>query len=432
MPMPQPKDSTACLETLFRLRRFGIKLGLATVRRMLAGLGHPHRRYKTIHIAGTNGKGSVAASLANILRCSGYRVGLYTSPHLVRFNERIQVNGVPIADADIVRLYRRVHRALPGGREPTFFEFTTAMAFDEFARRKVDWAVIETGMGGRMDATNVITPELAIITNISLEHREYLGATIPRIAFEKAGIVKRRRPVVTGIRQPSAWEVLRQAAQQKSAPVFRLSRDFRFRRTGGGRFTYRGLRHVWPDMATGLQGDYQGGNAALVLAACELLLDKAPRLSLESMRAGLATTRWPGRLDVVSEKPLILLDGAHNLDAAKQLARHLRANFKDRDITLVVGILDDKPYAAMLKLLLPYAARVIATQAKTRRALPAEKLEAVAKTLVSGVRIIRDVAAALDHAVKTARPQSLTLVAGSLYVVGEAKAALEKRTVQPG
>ena len=241
-----------------------------------------------------------------------------------------------------------------------------------FARRKVDWAVIETGMGGRMDATNVITPELAIITNISLEHREYLGATIPRIAFEKAGIVKRRRPVVTGIRQPSAWEVLRQAAQQKSAPVFRLSRDFRFRRTGGGRFTYRGLRHVWPDMATGLQGDYQGGNAALVLAACELLLDKAPRLSLESMRAGLATTRWPGRLDVVSEKPLIMLDGAHNLDAAKQLARHLRANFKDRDITLVVGILDDKPYAAMLKLLLPYAARVIATQAKTRRALPAE------------------------------------------------------------
>jgi len=432
MPMPQPKDSIACLETLFRLRRFGIKLGLATIRRMLAGLGNPHRRYKTIHIAGTNGKGSVAASLANILRCSGYRVGLYTSPHLVRFNERIQVNGEPIADEDIVRLYRRVHRALPGGREPTFFEFTTAMAFDEFARRRVDWAVIETGMGGRMDATNVITPELAIITNISLEHREYLGATIPRIANEKAGIVKRRRPVVTGVRQAAALAALQKAAQGKSAPVYRLGRDFSFRRREAGRFTYRGIHQVWPDMATGLQGDYQAGNAALVLAACELLLNKTPRVSLESMREGLRTTRWPGRLEVVSEKPLVMLDGAHNLDAARQLARHLRRHFKDRDITMVVGILDDKPYAAMLKLLLPMASRVIVTQAKTNRALPAGKIAATARTLVADVKVIQDVGQALAHAVHSAAPESLTLVAGSLYVVGEAKAALEHRTVQPG
>jgi dihydrofolate synthase/folylpolyglutamate synthase len=432
MPMPQPNDSTACLRTLFNLRRFGIKLGLATIRRMLAGLGNPHRCYKTIHIAGTNGKGSVASSLASVLLCSGFRVGLYTSPHLVRFNERIQVNGEPITDDDIVRLYRRVRKALPGGREPTFFEFTTAMAFDEFARRRVDWAVIETGMGGRMDATNVITPELAIITNISLEHREYLGATIPAIAFEKAGIVKHRRPVVTGIRQASAFTVLQEAAQEKSAPVYRLGRDFSFRRRGTGGFAYRGIHHVWPDMATGLQGDYQLGNAALVLAACELLQKRAPRLSLESMRTGLLATRWPGRLEIVSEKPLVMLDGAHNLDAAKQLARHLRTYFKGRDVTLVVGILDDKPYAAMLKLLLPLAARAILTQAKINRALPAEKIQTVAKTLVSDVRIIRDVGEALHYAVRTAGPESLTLVAGSLYVVGEAKAALEKRTVQPG
>lgn len=432
MPMPQPKDSTACLETLFSLRRFGIKLGLATIRRMLAGLGKPHRRFKTIHIAGTNGKGSVASSLANVLLCSGYRVGLYTSPHLVRFNERIQLNGEPITDEDIVRLYRRVRRALPDGREPTFFEFTTAMAFDEFAHRRVDWAVIETGMGGRMDATNVITPELAIITNISLEHREYLGSTIPAIAFEKAGVVKRRRPVVTGIRQASAFTVLQKAAQEKSAPVYRLDRDFSFQRSGAGRFTYRGLFHVWPDMATGLRGDYQTGNAALVLAACELLLNTAPRISLESMREGLLTTRWPGRLEIVSEKPLVMLDGAHNLDAAKQLARHLRTHFKDRAITLVVGILDDKPYAAMLKLLLPMASRVIATQAKTNRALPAEKIAAAARPLMADVKVIKDVGQALAHAVHSAAPESLTLVAGSLYVVGEAKASLERRTVQPG
>jgi len=432
MSMPQPKDSTACLETLFRLRRFGIKLGLAAIRRILAGLGNPHRRYKTIHIAGTNGKGSVAATLANVLRCSGYRVGLYTSPHLVRFNERIQVNGEPITDEDIVRLYRRVHRALPGGREPTFFEFTTAMAFDEFARRRVDWAVIETGMGGRMDATNVITPELAIITNISLEHREYLGATIPQIATEKAGIVKRRRPVVTGIRQTSALAALYAAAQGKSSPIYRLGREFSFRRTGRGRFTYRGLLHAWPDMATGLQGDYQAGNAALVLAACELLRSKAPRVSLESMREGLLTTRWPGRLEIVSEKPLVMLDGAHNLDAAKQLARHLRAHFTGRDITMVIGILDDKPYATMLKLLLPMASRVIVAQAKTNRALPAETIATAARTLVTDVKLIKDVGRALAYAVHSAAPETLTLVAGSLYVVGEAKAALEHKTVQPG
>jgi dihydrofolate synthase/folylpolyglutamate synthase len=432
MPMPQPKDTTACLETLFRLRRFGIKLGLATIRRMLAGLGNPHRCYHTIHIAGTNGKGSVAASLARVLFCSGYRVGLYTSPHLVRFNERIQVDGEPIADEDIVRLYRRVRKALPGGREPTFFEFTTAMAFDEFARRRVDWAVIETGMGGRMDATNVITPEVAIITNISLEHREYLGATIPAIAFEKAGIVKRRRPVVTGIRQASALAALLEAAQDKSAPVYRLNRDFSYRRGRGGAFTYHGIHQIWPNMATGLQGDYQVENAALALAACELIRNKAPRISIASMREGLLTTRWPGRLEIVSEKPLVLLDGAHNLDAAKQLARHLRTHFRSRDITLVVGILDDKPYAAMLKMLLPMASRVIATQAKTNRALPAEKIAAAARALVSDVEIIKDVGHALDHAVQSGDPESLTLVAGSLYVVGEAKAALEHRTVQPG
>lgn len=423
---------TDCLNTLFGLRRFGIKLGLATIRRILASLGNPHRRYRTVHVAGTNGKGSIASGIASVLRASGYRVGLYTSPHLVRFNERIRVNGEPITDGDIVRLFRRVHRALPGGREPTFFEFTTAMAFDEFARRRVDWAVIETGMGGRMDATNVILPELAIITNISLEHREYLGATIPQIAYEKAGIVKRRRPVVTGIRQASALAKLLEAAQGKSAPVYRMGRDFSFRRRGDGCFTYRGIHQVWPDMATGLQGDYQVGNAALVLAACELLLNKAPRVSLESMRAGLLTTRWPGRLEIVSEKPLVMLDGAHNLDAAKQLARHLRAHFRGRDITMVIGILDDKPYAAMLKLLLPLAARVIVTQAKTNRALPAGTIAAAARPLVTDVKVVEDVGQALAHAVYSAAPESLTLVAGSLYVVGEAKAALEHRTVQPG
>jgi dihydrofolate synthase/folylpolyglutamate synthase len=417
---------------MFALRRFGIKLGLATIRRMLANLGNPHRQYPCIHVAGTNGKGSVASNLATILMRSGYRVGLYTSPHLVRFNERIKIDGAEITDADIVRLYQRVENALPFGRDPTFFEFTTAMALDEFSRRKVDWAVIETGMGGRLDATNILTPVLSIITNISLEHREYLGRTLREIAFEKAGIIKHRRPVVTGVRQASALAVVAGIALKRSSPLFRLGAQFRVRKAGGGCFTYYGMNHIWPDMASSLQGGYQVENAALTLAACEILMKKAPRLSSSNIREGLITNRWPGRLELVCERPLVMLDGAHNLGAARQLARHLTLHFTDRKITMVIGILDDKPYEAMLRLLLPKASRLIVTQAKINRALPPEKIAATARNLVSDIHIIADVGSALRYAMETAAPQSLTLVAGSLYVVGEAKATIEKTSVQPG
>ncbi len=428
--MPRDTAYTECLETMFALRRFGIKLGLATIRRMLSGLDNPQRRYRCIHIAGTNGKGSVASSLAAILTKSGYRVGLYTSPHLVRFNERIQVDGEAISDMQIVRLFRRVQPTWAGGREPTFFEFTTAMALAEFARRKVEWAVIETGMGGRLDATNVITPELSLVTNISLEHREYLGDTIDRIAFEKAGIVKRRTPVVTGIRQPSAFSVLSETARQRSAPLYRLGSEFRVRRRADGTFTYSGIEHVWTGLATGLRGDHQVQNAALVLAACELLLPKAPQINIGSIREGLIENRWPGRLEVVSQNPLVVFDGAHNLDATRQLSRWLSKNMKGRALTLVVGILDDKPYRAMLKCLVPLASRVIFTQAKINRALPVQTLVTAAQPLTSGITVITDVAQALKFAVKTAPTGGLTLVAGSLYVVGEAQAAIDNGIVR--
>lgn len=422
--MPTIRTHEDCLGRMFALRRFGIKLELATMRRMLAGLGHPERRFRSIHIAGTNGKGSVASTLAAILRHAGCRVGLYTSPHLVRFNERIAIDGREISDADIVRLYRRVARVAVGGREPTFFEFTTAMALDEFARRRVDWAVIETGMGGRLDATNVIRPEVSVITNISREHREYLGATIPQIAYEKAGIIKRARPVVTGVRQASALKVVRERAQALSAPLYRRGRDFSTRREPGGTFTYRGMAHVWKGLATALEGAHQIANAALVLAACELLTAQVPHLTLDAVRAGLGDVRWPGRLERVSEDPLVIFDGAHNLDAARQLARHLADRFSGRPITLVVGILDDKPYRAMLKLLAPLAERVIATQAAINRALPAARIAAAARPLAPRVVEIPEVAQALDHALASATRGGLTLVAGSLYVVGEARAAL--------
>ncbi|MEJ5358812.1 MAG: folylpolyglutamate synthase/dihydrofolate synthase family protein [Desulfobacterales bacterium] len=434
MPMPTPRDLDRCLNHLFGLRRFGIRLGLATIRRMLAQLGDPQRSYAAVHIAGTNGKGSVAAGIASVLQQSGYRVGLYTSPHLVRFNERIQVDGRPIGDGEILTLYRRVRRTLSAlDREPTFFEFATAMAFEAFARGGVEWAVIETGMGGRMDATNVIVPCLSVITNVSLEHREYLGPTIARIAFEKAGIVKRRRPVVTGVRQPSALGVLEEIASRRSAPVYRSGRDFIVRKTADGLFDYRGIRLRLEGLRTALAGEHQRANAGLVLAAGELLAPRAPRITERSLREGLAATRWPGRLEAVRERPLVLLDGAHNLDASRALARHVRERYAGRPITLVVGILDDKPYRAMLRHLAPLAARVIATQATTPRALPAAKIAAAASRFCPRVEAHPTVARALEEALRTVPEQGVVLVAGSLYVVGEAKAALEGGlAVQPG
>jgi len=411
---------------MYGLRRFGIKLGLSTIRRILKDLGNPQDNFSCIHVAGTNGKGSVASALASILKASGYKTGLYTSPHLVRFNERITIGNRPISNNHVVESYKAVKGAHHGNREPTFFEFTTAMAFYEFGRQKVDWAVIETGMGGRLDATNIIKPALSIITNISVEHREYLGNTIAQIAGEKGGIIKGHTPVVTGIKQKRAVSVVKEIAQKKSAPVFRHGGDFKVRRTRSGSFTYFGMDNTWRNLQTGLLGNYQVDNAALVLAACEVLNKKKVDISLKNIQDGLTNNSWPGRLEIVSKNPFILLDGAHNLIAARNLAKYLSDNLSNRNITLVIGILDDKPYKAMLKTLLPICQRAIITYPTIDRALAPEKLSAVSESLISNIKIIPDVGQAVKYAIKTALPDDAVCIAGSLYLVGEAKAALAK------
>lgn len=411
---------------MYSLKRFGIKLGLSTIKEILKGLGNPQNNFSCIHVAGTNGKGSIASALASILNASGYKTGLYTSPHLVRFNERITINNQPISNANVIEAYKAVKQVHRGCREPTFFEFTTAMAFYEFDRQKVNWAVIETGMGGRLDATNIIKPALSIITNISVEHREYLGNTIAQIAREKGGIIKKCTPVIIGIKQKNAIAVVKEIASEKSAPVFRLGDDFKVKRNQSGNFTYFGIENTWRNLQTGLLGNYQVDNAALVIAACEVINNKKASIPVKSIREGLANNNWPGRLEIVSTNPLVILDGSHNLIAARNLSRYLSDNLSDRNITLVIGILDDKPYSAMLKSLLPVCSRAIITSPKIYRALLPEKLLAVAENLISDVTIIPDVGKAVNYAVKTASPDDAVCIAGSLYVVGEAKEALEK------
>jgi dihydrofolate synthase/folylpolyglutamate synthase len=364
--------------------------------------------------------------LASILNRSGYKTGLYTSPHLVRFNERIQVNNRPISNKNVVAAYNAVRQVHHGRRDPTFFEFATAMALYEFGRQKVDWAVVETGMGGRLDATNVIQPALSIITNISLEHRDYLGKTLSRIAAEKAGIIKRHKPVITAVRQKAARQVVEQVAAQKNAALYRLGSDFRVRRKQSGTFSYYGIRNTWHGLQTALKGSHQADNAALVLAACELLNERKARLELSNIKKGLHTNHWPGRLETVSENPLIIMDGAHNRAAAGNLARFLSSNLSGLKITLVIGILDDKPYKSMLNSLLPLAGRVVLTRAKIDRALDPQRLQEVAGEYRIENKIIPDVVEAVKYAVATSAPEDAICIAGSLYVVGEAKEAFDK------
>lgn len=415
-----------CLQTMYSLRRFGIKLELATIRAILKGLGNPQDRIAFIHVAGTNGKGSIASALATILHLSGYNVGLYTSPHLVKFNERICINGLPIADENVVASYEAVKRVHHGTREPTFFEFATAMAFHEFGRQKVDWAVIETGMGGRFDATNIINPAVSIITNISVEHTMYLGDTITQIANEKGGIIKKNTPVVTGVKQKKVISVLKTLAESQAAPFYRFGKAFRIRRNPNKTFNYYGIENIWRHMQTGLIGRHQVDNAAIVLAACEVLNKSHTDLSLSKIRKGLVQNIWPGRLEIVSKSPLVILDGAHNFIAARNLARFLSENLTNQNITLVIGILDDKPYTAMMQSLLPLCNRVIITAPKNERALPPETLCAIAQQTVPDTTIIPRVENAVKHAIETASLDDVVCIAGSLYVVGEAKEALEK------
>ena len=418
-----------CLKTIYKLGRFGIKLELDTIQDILQSLGNPCQGFKTVHIAGTNGKGSTATYIAAILQQAGFKTGLYTSPHLVKFNERITVNGTQISDDQVVDTYEAVRAADTGKRRATYFEIATAMGFYHFAKEAVDWAVVETGMGGRFDATNVIHPEICVITNLSIEHTEYLGKTIKALAWEKGGIIKPGVPVVTAVSQPSGRKVLEAVAAEKSAPLMFYKTDFSMRKAAGAKtYAYKGLHHHFDGLVKPLPGEHQKENLSLALSACELIFKKHkgtdPRYDFTEplVREGLSKARWPGRLEQVMDHPLVILDGAHNLHAVKVLAKYLSSFLKGRQLTLVLGILSDKPYEKMLEHLVPLAGRVIITKARIDRSLDPSTLKQAAQRLTQHpVTVIEDVKGAVTHAVQTSNSADVVCIAGSLYVVGEAK-----------
>jgi dihydrofolate synthase/folylpolyglutamate synthase len=415
------------VDFLYALQKHGIKPGLGTVRELLERLGHPERRYRSLHIGGTNGKGSTAAMAASILQAAGYRVGLYTSPHLVEFRERIQVNGGMIGEAGVAELTDRVRAACGPPREPTFFEFTTAMAFQHFADSGVDVAVVEVGLGGRFDATNVLAPVGTAITTVGLDHQEHLGATIASIAFEKAGIIKPGVPVVAGRLSDEAAGVVARIAGERGAPIIRMPADFRVEAGAGGEFRYDGRTVSYGGLACPLAGRHQFDNAACALALLESVSGAGLPVPEEAVRAGLRTVRWAGRLETVEAHPHFVLDGAHNPEAAAAVAVHvgeLRRSRPGSRVLMVLGIMRDKDRDGILDQLLPHADEVIVTQARGARATPAEELAALVGARGRRAHVSPDPGDAMALARRIAAPEDMILLTGSLLLVGEAKAIL--------
>jgi len=429
------------LAWLYARQRLGIKLGLGKVQRLLDALGNPQDRFRSVHVAGTNGKGSVTRMLAEVLRQAGHRTGATTSPHLVSFTERVEVDGTPIAPRDVARHLAAIRphaEALDAaGEPPTFFEVVTALAFLHFADAKVDWAVVETGMGGRLDATNVLQPALCVITNVELDHTAQLGPTIADIAWEKAGIMKAGVPCVTAARG-DALVVLKARSHELRVPMSILGEDYQLVPGRSGALALlRPTGELHYDLA--LAGGHQRENAALVVAAVEALRLQGVDIPAAALRDGLRTTRHPGRLqtfDVTAggldpgagDRPVrVLVDGAHNPAAAYALRNHLReAGWSGFD--LVVGVCADKEWEEMVEQWAPTARRVWAVPVRNPRTLdPAHLVEAVSPLAVPA-RTEDSVAHALAAAARHGATR--VLVAGSLFLAGEAIAVLSGQPLE--
>lgn len=420
------------LSYLFGLQKFGIKFGLSNISRLLELCGNPHYNLKTVHIAGTNGKGSTAATIASIMQEAGYKVGLYTSPHLIDFTERIKMSGKEIEEGEVVRLTEYIRSKIQDSEfrdeleRITFFEFTTAMALIYFKEEEVDMAVMETGMGGRLDATNEIRPLVSVITNISVEHKEYLGDTIEAVASEKAGIIKDGVPLITGVDQPAAFQVIERVCSEKGAPLYRLGRDFSFQRKGVNTFLYNGIKESFDVLTLNLRGGHQFQNASLAIAAVEMLREKGFTISPEALIDGIGKVSWPGRLETISQSPMIILDGAHNPAGAETLARAIKEELKFNRLYLVLGIMADKEIDGIIAPLAPLAHEVMLSRPKYERASNPSDLLSLTKRYNINCTPFEDLREAIDYARSKAGSEDLIIISGSLFTVGEARGILRQ------
>ncbi|HWV99643.1 MAG TPA: folylpolyglutamate synthase/dihydrofolate synthase family protein [Candidatus Acidoferrum sp.] len=427
------------IQLLYGLRWFGAKFGLQNTSKLAALAGNPQERLRFIHIAGTNGKGSTAAMLESIYRAAGLRVGLFTSPHLVAFGERIQLNRQPIPEDEVARLAEEVevllrqgwgtrvqsagladrqpgaasdsHPDFPIDDHPTFFEVVTVMALRYFAQQKCDLVIWETGLGGRLDATNIVTPLLSIITNIQYDHQKYLGETLASIAAEKAGIIKPGIPIVTGTDAPDALQVIQETASRQSAPLTIVP---------------AGEAHAPPldTLQLPLLGEHQRMNAAVAIAAVRALAARVP-VDEPTVRAGLSHVHWPGRLQLVTRPSgqKVLLDGAHNVGGAEMLAAALRQHFPSAQPALVLGILRDKDWTRMCEILAPLAGRILLVPVHSERTAEPHGLAEVCHRVNPHARVVE--CSSLSAALQETAGNPFVTIAGSLYLIGEAMELLQ-------
>ncbi len=398
-----------------------INLTLDRILSILEAFDSPHKKLTCIIIAGTNGKGSVATIITSILRAAGFDVGLYTSPHLVSITERIRVNEKEISAGDLSRLITKIKTKASNvlTDQPTYFEVLTAAAFEFFHEKGVDYAVLEVGMGGRFDATNVANPIISVITNIHLDHTEYLGNSIEGIAYEKAGVIKYGVPVVTGADGP-ALEVISNIAEKKSASILCMGRDFSSKSNRLPYFNYTGSSFNLIRLRLSLPGLYQIHNATLAIATIETLYELyGLDINEEDLRKGLSAAAWEGRMEILRSNPPLILDGAHNPSAAHALRSSLRNAYPEKKFLFLIGMLTDKDHENYVKELSPIAEGMIVTRVPSERHMPAEDLANIARTYVESVRVINDFEAAFVELKKN--DSSASCVTGSLYLVGAIK-----------
>lgn len=427
-------DYREALDWIHSLCRFGNNPGLERVEKLLAALGNPEKRLRCVHVAGTNGKGSTCAFLAAMLEAEGFRVGLYTSPYLEAFTNRMAVDGTDIQEDKLIRLVEKVKPlveqiAATEVGQPTEFEVVTALAFAYFAEVQPDWVVVEVGLGGRLDATNVINPAVAAITNIGLEHTQILGETIGAIAGEKGGIIKQGVPVVTAAEKEDALTVFKKLASERGCKLYEMDTDMHVSVSSlnldGLMFDYKSPWRELTGLQISLLGRHQARNAALALAARELM--PVP-FREDAARAGLLATRWPGRLELFSRNPVVLVDGAHNVDGILSLRAALAEILGNTKLRLVLGILADKAVDGILREIVPLAtAGVIITKPANPRAADPREVAEIARRFSGSVPVT--VAATVPEAVEMALAATKTgealCISGSLYTISEAREILK-------
>jgi dihydrofolate synthase/folylpolyglutamate synthase len=415
------------LEYLYGLERFGIRLGLEVMNQLMAALNHPEQAWRSIHITGTNGKGSTASFLESSVRQTSLKVGLYTSPHLYRFNERVRVNGQPITDADLIRLVERIRQVVETNKlTVTFFEFTTALAFLYFAEQQVDLAIIEVGMGGSLDATNVITPLISVITNVGLDHVPIIGTSKQEIARNKAGIIKRGGIVVTAEKNPELLEVFQDVAGEQHATLYQVQRELSVTNIRsslqGQTFTVTGRYEG--TLTINLLGEHQIANALTAILTLCILPELGVPITEQEIQQGLEQAQWEGRLDIVSDNPFVIVDGAHNADGVAALQKFLATMSLPPPGVLIFALKKGKNVEEIAQAIVPLFREVIVTEG-TYEPESAEYIAAALSATIP-VSIVPEPAQAVEQGLKKLRPNSMLLITGSLYMIGDALTALRK------